>query len=68
MAVTVAVAGGETREVDPPSGAVYAALLDPLELSRHEVSILVDGRPVPEDQPIDPDVDSVRVVRLVRGG
>lgn len=66
MRVTVDVAGGETREVDADAGATYADLLAPLDLSVHEVSIVVDGRPVPEDRPID--TDAVRVVRLVKGG
>ena len=68
MQITVDVAGDETRTVDVPAGATYADLLDPLPLSVHEVSVLVDGRTVPEDQPIDHDVAAVRVVRLVQGG
>jgi len=30
------------------------------------VSVLVDGRPVPEDRPVD--ADRVEVLRLVKGG
>jgi len=37
-------------------------------VSRHEVSILVDGRPVPEDEPVAESIDRVRVVRVVAGG
>lgn len=66
MRVTVDLAGGDTREVAVDAGATYADLLAPLDLSVHEVSIVVDGRPVPEDQPIE--TDAVRVVRLVKGG
>jgi len=68
MQITVDVAGDETLTVTVPAGATYADLLDPLPLSVHEVSMLVDGRTVPEDQPIADDVDAVRVVRLVQGG
>ena len=66
MRVTVAVVGGETREVDVSDDATYADLLVDLELSPHEVSVMVDGTPVPEDQPVD--ADHVRVLRLIQGG
>jgi len=66
MRVTVAVVGGETREVDVSDDATYADLLADLELSPHEVSVMVDGTPVPEDQPVD--TDHVRVLRLIQGG
>jgi sulfur carrier protein len=75
MRVTVEVVGGETREVDVDTPAdcddgeratTYADLLADLELSPHEVSVMVDGTPVPEDQPVD--ADYVRVLRLIQGG
>ncbi|WP_415378554.1 ubiquitin-like small modifier protein SAMP2 [Halosimplex sp. TS25] len=66
MRVTVAVAGEDTREVEIDEGATYADLLDPLPYSAHEVSVLVDGRPVPEDAPVE--TDAVEVLRLVKGG
>jgi len=66
MRVTVAIAGEDTREVELDEGATYADLLAPLEYSPHEVSVLVDGRPVPEDQPVD--TDHVELLRLVKGG
>ncbi|WP_222915560.1 ubiquitin-like small modifier protein 2 [Natrinema sp. SYSU A 869] len=44
----------------------YADLLREVELSPHEVSVLVDGRPVPEDQPVE--TDHVTVLRLIKGG
>ena len=66
MRVTVDVAGSDTHEVEVEESATYADLLAPLEYSQHQVSIMVDGRPVPEDQPID--TDRVEVVRLVQGG
>jgi len=68
MQITVDVAGDESRTVAVPGGATYADLLDPLPLTVHEVSMLVDGRTVPEDQPIAADVERVEVVRLVQGG
>lgn len=66
MRVTVAVAGEDTREVEVDEDATYADLLDPLPYSAHEVSVLVDGRPVPEDAPVA--TDEVEVLRLVKGG
>ena len=44
----------------------YADLLSAVDLSPHEVSVLVDGRPVPEDQPVE--VEHVTVLRLIKGG
>lgn len=67
MTVTVELAGEGSREIDA-AGKTYADLLAPFGLSRHEVSVLVDGRPVPEDQPVDGDVDRVEIVRLIQGG
>lgn len=64
MRVTVEVVGDETREVDV--AGTYADVLDAVGLSRHEASVLVDGRPVPEDQPIESS--DVTVLRLVMGG
>jgi len=63
--VLVDVAGGETREVE---GETYGDLLAPLDVSRHAVSVLADGAAVPTDAPVDPDVERVEVVRLIRGG
>ena len=69
MQVTVEVLGDDTYEfeTDAVSGtATYLDLLAAVDLSPHEVSVMVDGRPVPEDQPIE--TDHVRVLRLIRGG
>jgi sulfur carrier protein len=66
MRVTVEVVGGDTHEVEAGEGDTYADLLAPTDLSPHTVSVLVDGSPVPEDQPVE--ADHVRVVRLVKGG
>jgi sulfur carrier protein len=64
MEVTVDVKGGECRQVD--AEGTYADLLDAVDLSPHEASVLVDGRLVPADDPIE--TDAVTVLRLVRGG
>jgi len=82
MHVTVDVKGEDTYELEleavatdasdrPDESAVestptYADLLHAVELSPHEVSVLVDGRPVPEDQPVESD--HVTVLRLIKGG
>jgi len=66
MRVTVSVVGEDTHRVDVAEGDSYADLLDPLEYSPHEVSVLVEGRPVPEDAPVE--TDHVEVIRLVKGG
>ncbi|NUB90131.1 hypothetical protein HTZ84_17345 [Haloterrigena sp. SYSU A558-1] len=78
MRVTVDVKGEETREIDlesvSASGATgdgeptptYQDLLREVDLSPHEVSVLVDGRPVPEDQPVESE--HVTVLRLIKGG
>ena len=66
MRVTVEVVGGDTHEVEVGEHDTYADLLAPTDLSPHTVSVLVDGSPVPEDQPVA--ADHVRVVRLVKGG
>lgn len=67
MTVTVELIGEGSRELES-DGKTYADLLDPFDVSKHEVSVLVDGRPVPEDQPVDGDVDRVEVIRLIQGG
>jgi sulfur carrier protein len=66
MDVTVEVAGEDTHEVTVAEDATYADLLAPLELSPHEVSVMVEDRTVPTNQPVESD--HVRVVRLIKGG
>lgn len=68
MHVTVDVVGDEAHDVEIPPEGTYADLLAPLDLSVHQVSLLVDGQTVPEDRPVDPDVETVRVVKLITGG
>ncbi|GAA0264347.1 ubiquitin-like small modifier protein SAMP2 [Halobacterium noricense] len=65
MRVTVEVVGEDTHEFDV-TDETYADLLESIEVSPHEVSVMVDGTPVPEDQPVD--AEHVRVLRLIRGG
>ncbi|MFT4922161.1 MAG: sulfur carrier protein [Haloarculaceae archaeon] len=66
--VTVELVGGETHEMAVDGETTYADLLAPFDVSRHEVSLVVDGRPVPEDAPVEESVERVRVVRLIQGG
>lgn len=66
MQVTVDVKGEETTAVAVSGDATYADLLAAIDLSPHEVTVLVDGRPVPEDQPVT--AAHVTVLRLVKGG
>ncbi|SEQ77482.1 ubiquitin-like small modifier protein SAMP2 [Natrinema salaciae] len=75
MHVTVDVKGEDSYELeleavagaaDADATPTYADLLREVELSPHEVSVLVDGRPVPEDQPVESD--HVTVLRLIKGG
>ena len=65
MDVTVEVVGEDTYEVSLAE-PTYADLCAAVGYSTHEVSVLVDGRPVPEDQPVA--VERVTVLRLVQGG
>ncbi|QCJ46991.1 MULTISPECIES: ubiquitin-like small modifier protein SAMP2 [Haloprofundus] len=66
MDVSVEIVGEESREVAVDDDATYADLVSAVGLSPHEVSVLVDGRPVPEDQPVE--ADRVKVLRLIKGG
>ncbi|MEF8852988.1 MAG: ubiquitin-like small modifier protein 2 [Haloarculaceae archaeon] len=66
MRITVSVVGEGAREIEVGEAATYADLLADLPYGPHEVSVLVDGRPVPEDQPVE--ADRVEVLRLVKGG
>jgi peroxiredoxin Q/BCP len=66
MDVSVEVVGETTHEVTVGDDATYADLLRAVDYSPHEVSVLVDGSPVPEDQPVASE--AVQVLRLVKGG
>jgi peroxiredoxin Q/BCP len=63
--VTVEVVGEESHDLEVED-ETYADLLAEVDLSPHEVSVMVDGRPVPEDQPVE--ADHVKVLRLIKGG
>ena len=65
MDVTVEVVGEDSYDLSLEQ-PTYADLLAALDLSPHEVSVMVEGRPVPEDQPVE--TDHVRVLRLITGG
>jgi len=65
MNVTVEVVGEESHDLEVED-ATYADLLAEVDLSPHEVSVMVDGRPVPEDKPVE--ADHVKVLRLIKGG
>ncbi len=67
MSITVELVGEKQIEVDL-AGQTYGELLDSFDVSQHEVSLLVDGSPVPEDKPVDSDVDQVKIIRLIKGG
>ncbi|MFB6250471.1 MAG: ubiquitin-like small modifier protein 2 [Halobellus sp.] len=66
MRVTVEVVGEGEDEVEIDDDGTYADVARAVGYSPHEVSILVDDSPVPEDQPVE--VGRVRVLRLVKGG
>ena len=66
MDVTVEVVNEATHEVSVDETATYADLLAAIDYSPQAVSVLVDGSPVPEDQPVG--AKAVRVVRLIMGG
>jgi sulfur carrier protein len=66
MNVTCEIVGGETRELEVAADATYGDVLEAVGLSTQEASVLVDDSPVPEDRSVD--ADSVRVIRLIKGG
>ena len=66
MQVTVDVKGEGRSEVTLDGDATYRDLLDAVGLSPQEATVLVDGRPVPEDRSVG--TEEVTVLRLVRGG
>lgn len=66
--VTVELVGEDSREVSVDADTTYGDLLAPFEVSPHEVTLTVDGSPVPEDARVDASVEHVRVIRLIKGG
>lgn len=65
MRVTVEVVGEGEFEFDV-TDETYADLLAEVDLSPQEASVFVDGRPVPEDQPVE--AERMTVLRLIQGG
>ncbi|WP_181692127.1 ubiquitin-like small modifier protein 2 [Natronomonas sp. LN261] len=66
MDVTCEVLGGGSHELELDADATYGDVLEAVGLSTQEASVLVDDSPVPEDRPVE--TDSVRVLRLIKGG
>ncbi|WP_311170406.1 ubiquitin-like small modifier protein SAMP2 [Halobellus ordinarius] len=66
MRVTVEVVGEGTEEVDVSDEDTYADVVRAVGYSPHEVSVMVDGTPVPEDQPVE--AVQIRILRLIKGG
>jgi len=66
MDVTVDVAGETPREVSLEPDATYADLLAAVDRTPHEATVLVDGRPVPADAPVE--TVEATVLQLVKGG
>jgi sulfur carrier protein len=66
MRVTVEVVGEDEHAVDVDDGDTYADVVRAIGYSPHEVSVIVDGTPVPEDQPVE--AAHVRILRLIKGG
>jgi len=66
MRVTVEVVGEGEQAVDVGDDETYADVVRAVGYSPHEVSVIVDGTPVPEDQPVESA--HVRVLRLIKGG
>ncbi|MCU4751756.1 hypothetical protein OB919_07140 [Halobacteria archaeon AArc-curdl1] len=67
--ITVDIKGEEVQELEREAlgpDPTYADALAAVDLSPHEVSVLVDGRPVPEDQPLE--ATELTVLRLIKGG
>ena len=66
--VTVELVGEDTHDVAVDDGTTYIDLLAPFAVSPHEVTLTVDGSPVPEDAPVEAGVDRGRGGRLIKGG
>lgn len=66
MRVSVEVVGEGDEEIEVDDDATYADVVRAVGYSPHEVSVLVDGSPVPGDQPVE--AERLRVLRLIKGG
>lgn len=66
MELAVEVAAGDRRTVTVADDATATDVLRAVGFGPREAAVLVDGRPVPADAPVE--ADAVTVVRLVAGG
>ncbi|WP_348613303.1 ubiquitin-like small modifier protein SAMP2 [Halobaculum rarum] len=66
MDVTCEVVGEGTQTLSLAADATYADVCRATGYSPHEVTVLVDGNPVPEDAPVE--ASEVKVLRLIKGG
>ncbi|WP_277554407.1 ubiquitin-like small modifier protein SAMP2 [Halobaculum limi] len=66
MNVTAEVVGEGTEHLSLDDDATYADVCRATGYSPHEVTVLVDGSPVPEDAPVE--ASEVQVIRLIKGG
>ncbi|WP_435063498.1 ubiquitin-like small modifier protein SAMP2 [Halobaculum sp. EA56] len=66
MDVTAEVVGEGTETLSLADDATYADVCRATGYSPHEVTVLVDGTPVPEDAPCE--AAEVTVLRLIKGG
>jgi len=60
--------GGGEKTVELPEGARVGDLLRLLGLERESHVVMIDGRPVPEEDPVPPGTREVVVVRVLSGG
>ncbi len=65
MEVEVTVAGDQSYKFTV-TDETYAELLNEIGLSPQEVSVMVEGKPVPEDETVD--AQNITVLRLIQGG
>lgn len=65
MEVEVTVVGEQTYTFTV-TDETYADLVKQVDLSPQEVSVLVEGKPVPEDQVVD--ASEITILRLIKGG
>lgn len=63
--VEVTVVGEQTYTFTV-TDETYADLVKQVDLSPQEVSVLVEGKPVPEDQVVD--ASEITILRLIKGG
>jgi len=60
--------GGEEKTVELPEGARAGDLLRLLGLERESHVVMVDGSPVPEEDPLPEGAREIVVVRVLSGG